>query len=72
MASVPCGQMGRLVQTWTSLTGPIVPARMISTAVRRPFSAVPWLPIWVATLYFLAASRICRASKTECVNGFWQ
>ena len=28
---MPCGQIGRLVQTWTSRTSPIAPARMTST-----------------------------------------
>ena len=44
-ASLPWGQMGRLVHTWTSLTVPITPPRTISTPVRKPLSAVPWLPI---------------------------
>ena len=47
--SAPWGQIGRLVQAWTSRTGPIAPERTISTT-RRVFSPEwPWLPIWVAT-----------------------
>src|SRR5438309_927035 len=50
------GQIGRLVQTWTSLTSPMIPDWTSSTALRRPFSADPWFPIWVQTLYLRAAS----------------
>ena len=63
---------GRLVQTWASLTGPMRPSWTSSTARRSPFSAEPWLPIWVQTPYFFAASLSTRASKTVCVSGFWQ
>ena len=66
-----CGQIGRFVQTWTSVTGPSSPARTSSTARLRPFSPVPWLPIWEQTLFSLA-SRLSRwASKTVRVSGFW-
>ncbi len=53
-----CGQMGRLVQTWTVRTSPIAPERMISTEVRSPLVEVPWLPIWVATWCWAASSRV--------------
>ncbi len=32
--SPPCGQMGRFVQTWTSLTVPKAPARIMAAALR--------------------------------------
>ena len=32
----------------------------------------PWLPIWVATLYFRAALASSRASQIVAVSGFWQ
>src|SRR5438105_1112447 len=43
--STPWGQIGRLVQTWTSRTGPRIPALMSAADFRRPPLAVPWLPI---------------------------
>ena len=67
-----CGQIGRFVQTWTSFTSPSSPPWINSTARRRPVSAVPWLPIWVQTLYLRAVSIIIRASNTVRVSGFWQ
>src|SRR5215471_7810422 len=45
--SIPWGQIGRLVQTWTSLTGPRIPALMSAADLRRPLLAVPWFPICV-------------------------
>ena len=54
---------GRLVQTWASLTAPIVPPWTSSTARRRPFRADPWLPICVQTPCLAAISRISRASN---------
>ena len=68
--SRPCGQIGRLVQTWTSRTVPMAPARTHSTALRRPSRQVPWLPIEVITPLLRAASRSRRASATVCVSGF--
>ena len=69
---MPCGQIGRLVQTWISLIGPRMPDRISSTPARKPFSAVPWLPIWVQSFFSAASVRISRASSTDQVSGFWQ
>ena len=41
-----------------------------SRARRKPEPALPWLPIWVATLDRAASSRIMRASSTVCTSGF--
>ena len=39
--ALPCAQIGRLVQTWTSFTVPTAPARILAAALRRLSSAVP-------------------------------
>ena len=69
---MPCGQIGRLVQTRISLIGPRMPERISSTPARKPFSAVPWLPIWVQSFFSAASVRISRASSIDQVSGFWQ
>ena len=69
--AMPCGQIGRLVQTWISLIGPRIPDRISSTPERKPFSAVPWLPIWVTSFFSAARVRISRASSIDQVSGFW-
>src|SRR6185437_1061672 len=71
MRTGACGQIGRLVQIWISLTLPIAPAWMASTPDRSPGVAFPWLPIWLTIFISLATSRIMRASATVCVRGFW-
>src|SRR5579863_3541251 len=40
----PCGQIGRLVQAWTSVTLPISPDQTISAHCRVPSLEYPWLP----------------------------
>ena len=39
--------------------------------MRVPLLAWPWLPIWVATPYSLAALAIMRASQMVWEQGFW-
>ena len=56
------------VQAWSSLTSPISPDQKISHAVFVPSWFQPWLPIWVATLYFAAASASSCASQTVRVK----
>ena len=67
---MPCGQIGRLVQQYTSRTWPSAPASSHSCISRRPSSEWPWLPICVTTLYLRAASVNARASLTVRVSGF--
>ena len=55
----PCGQMGRSVKVSTLRTSPISPFQIHSQILRTPSPEAPWLPIWVATLYF-AASLVSR------------
>src|ERR1039458_4245411 len=62
--------MGRSVQACTSVTLPISPDQTISATWRVPSLEYPWLPIWVATLYLLAASINLRASQIVRVSGF--
>jgi hypothetical protein len=50
---MPCGQIGRSVQVWTSVTSPSAPLWIHSYTSRQPSPAWPWLPICVATLYFV-------------------
>jgi len=50
--SRPWGQIGRLDQTCTSSGLRSQPAWTTSTARRKPDSALPWLPIWVARFLF--------------------
>ena len=69
--SSACGQIGRLVHSWISRTVPMAPASTHSRIWRVPSSACPWLPICVATLYFLAAWTSCRTSQTVRASGFW-
>ncbi len=45
---------------------------MISVHRRSDALALPWLPIWVATLHVCDSSRSSRASATLCVSGFSQ
>ena len=78
--SMPCAQysgslplcVGRSDQTWTSRTGPIAPSQIHSLISRLPSKAMPWLPIWVATLASRAALARARASYTVRVSGFSQ
>ena len=46
---MPCGQIGRLVQMWTSVTSPMTPAWTHSLTSRASSPEWPWLPIWVTT-----------------------
>ena len=48
-AAGPAARSGRFVQTWTSFTSPMHAGADQLDARRRPFAAVPWLPIWVQT-----------------------
>src|SRR4030065_1664886 len=70
-AAMPCGQIGRLVQTWTSCTGPMAPSQIHSHTRRAPSLECPWLPIWETIPAFLASSASIRASLTVWVSGFW-
>ena len=63
-------RIGRLVYASTLLTSPISPFQIHSDAKRTPSAEDPWLPIWVATLYFAASLVNKRDSYTECVIGF--
>ena len=67
---MPCGQLGLPIHACTSRTSPISPDQMISQATRVASCEYPWLPIWVATLYFRAASVSRRASVAMRVSGF--
>ena len=67
-----CGHTGRFVHVWISLISPRTPACTHSTTRRMPPPAWPWLPICVATFFFLVASASVRASQIECVSGFSQ
>ena len=51
---MPCGQIGRFVQTWTSVTSPMAPSQIHSLISRAPSLEWPWLPIWVTTFSFFA------------------
>ena len=50
----------------------MAPLHTISAATRLHSCEKPWLPIWVATLYFTAASFSSRASQGVRVRGFSQ
>ena len=47
---MPVGQLGFSVQACTSRTAPMAPSSSHSWMWRTPAPALPWLPIWVATL----------------------
>ncbi|MHC4401555.1 MAG: hypothetical protein ACYTG0_17925 [Planctomycetota bacterium] len=70
--SNPCGQIGRLVQKWASVTSPMAPARMTSTV--RTVDSLPrdGVPMCVASFFSAATSAIRRASFTSRVSGFSQ
>ena len=70
--STPCGHQpaGRSVQTCSSVTSPITPARSTSTARRVPSNACPCVPICVATREAVAAFAIWRTSQMLRASGF--
>ena len=70
MAVKPCGQIGRFVHTWTSVTSPRMPLWTISTLRRKPSPPEPWLPICVTTLLAFAASKNWCASQMVRTSGF--
>ncbi len=43
---------------------------MYSQSRRTPSPLWPWLPIWVMTLYWRAASVNCRVAPIVCAIGF--
>ncbi len=70
--SIPCGQMGRLVQYCTSRTVPITPASTHSRRMRTPSPVWPWFPICVDTFVFAACAFSVRTSVSVRASGFWQ
>ena len=54
----------------TSVMSPISSFHIYSQAMRVATEEYPWLPIWVATLYFRAALASSRASQIVAVSGF--
>ena len=72
VTSGACGQTGRLVQTWTSFTGPIMPAWTSSTPAPQSGVGRPLVAHLGADALLLAPPRISRrASYTVRVSGFW-